>query len=613
MDSSLELRASTKRRAGSFWPLRLPPPQLATACAWVVGLSSWLGSVQEAQAVAIRIDAIEATPDATYEPEDRLGLVTALTTDTSVKRRINIADCKAIKATSAPYVRVTWSWTDKVVTNLTPQYGLKVAPPGKSCDSASMTESSADSGCKVLAQDRDFSNPLTAAGEQFDIDLRTLLGDTDCTVGQELDTKIYFLVSAPAVNGVGGTTVTSANLSIRLDLAGPPAPTIGTVSAGNTNLRVTWSHSDESKVEASRVYWSTDSFESGTLDLAEGASGALTATSYQITGLKNDTKYYVAVAALDDADNVSEGSAVKQATPVLVQDAWEFYRASGGTETGGYAPCSAQRTGSVPTAGLLALVLAGGLFLRRRRLARKTAGTALLAIVAGTAALAPASAEAASPITNSLELRFGQYLPGIDREFEDTNKATPYEDVFGTSGAWDVGLNLDFRTLHGVLGELSFGVGASYWKKEGKALSLSGDKTADKTTLTILPLSLDVAWRFDLLAKRWDIPLIPYVRGGLGYAVWWAENGVGNTASSTKGGKSTEAIGGTGGLHGALGLRLLLDVFEPQAARSFDIEMGVNHSYLFAEYRLWSLNDFGSKTSIDLSDEVLYFGVAFDL
>jgi hypothetical protein len=613
MDSSLDLRTEAKRTVRLSRPIRLPWPRLATACAFLMGLACWLGTAQDAQAIVIRIDSIAATPDATYEPESRLGLITSVTTDTSVKRRINIADCKAIKATSAPYIRVTWSWTDKVVTNLTPQYGLKVAPPGKSCDSASMTESNADTGCKVLAQDRDFSNPLTAAGEQFDIDLRTLLGDTDCTVGQELDTKIYFLVSSPTVTGVGGNTVTSANLNIRLDLAGPPAPTIGTVSAGNTNLRVTWTHSDETKVEASRVYWSTEPFESGTLDLAEGTSGALTATSYQITGLKNDTKYYVAVAALDDAENVSEGSTVKQATPVLVQDAWEYYRASGGTETGGYAPCSAQRTGSAPTAGLLGLLVAASWFLRRRRSAHKAAGTALLAIVAGTVALAPATAQAASPITNSLELRFGQYLPGIDREFEDTNKATPYKDVFGSSGAWDVGLNLDFRTLHGVLGELSFGIGASYWQKEGKALSLSGEKTADKTTLTVLPLSLDVAWRFDLLAKRWDIPLIPYLRGGLGYAVWWADNGVGNTASSTKGGKDTEAVGGTGGLHGALGLRLLLDVFEPQAARSFDIEMGVNHSYLFAEYRLWSLNDFGSKTSIDLSDEVLYFGVAFDL
>ena len=66
-------------------------------------------------------------------------------------------------------------------------------------------------------------------------------------------------------------------------------------------------------------------------------------------------------------------------------------------------------------------------------------------------------------------------------------------------------------------------------------------------------------------------------------------------------------------MQGTIGLRLLLDVFEPGAARSFDIEMGVNHSYLFAEVQQLWLNDFGSSKSIDLSDMVLAFGLAFDL
>jgi hypothetical protein len=73
------------------------------------------------------------------------------------------------------------------------------------------------------------------------------------------------------------------------------------------------------------------------------------------------------------------------------------------------------------------------------------------------------------------------------------------------------------------------------------------------------------------------------------------------------------AQGGIAGLHGALGMRLLLDVFEPRAAKGFDLEMGVNHSYLFAEYQVMSINNFGDKNSIDLSDSVLMFGLAFDL
>ncbi len=54
-------------------------------------------------------------------------------------------------------------------------------------------------------------------------------------------------------------------------------------------------------------------------------------------------------------------------------------------------------------------------------------------------------------------------------------------------------------------------------------------------------------------------------------------------------------------------------MLEPSAARSFDIEMGVNHSDLYLEYDRRVLNDFGSGKSIDLSDGVFSFGLAFDL
>ncbi len=60
-------------------------------------------------------------------------------------------------------------------------------------------------------------------------------------------------------------------------------------------------------------------------------------------------------------------------------------------------------------------------------------------------------------------------------------------------------------------------------------------------------------------------------------------------------------------------MRLLLDVFEPKAARGFDIEMGVNHSYLFIEYQRLSLTNFGDAKALDLSDDILVFGLAFDL
>mgnify|MGYP003342203221 CR=1 FL=1 len=114
---------------------------------------------------------------------------------------------------------------------------------------------------------------------------------------------------------------------------------------------------------------------------------------------------------------------------------------------------------------------------------------------------------------------------------------------------------------------------------------------------------------FDVLAERYEFPLVPYVKLGYAYGIWWATNGLGNLARATTNGTTTVARGGTGGFDATLGLRFLLDVLEPGAARSFDIEMGVNHSYLFGEYRHLVLTDWGSSSSIDLSDGIWNFGL----
>ena len=177
---------------------------------------------------------------------------------------------------------------------------------------------------------------------------------------------------------------------------------------------------------------------------------------------------------------------------------------------------------------------------------------------------------------------------------------------------WEWGAAYDFRVWH-EFGELSVGLSASKWKQTGKALTVAGAKSDDDTALNVVPLTLDAIYRFDVLAERYQFPLVPYAKLGYAYAIWWATNGLGNLARHTANGTTLVARGGTGGFDATIGLRLLLDVFEPGAARSFDIEMGVNHSYLFGEYRHLVLTDWGSAKSIDLSDGVWNFGLAFDL
>ena len=64
---------------------------------------------------------------------------------------------------------------------------------------------------------------------------------------------------------------------------------------------------------------------------------------------------------------------------------------------------------------------------------------------------------AASPQTSSLDVRFGLYQPQVDREFDATNKSTPYKSVLDDSD-WEVGGALDFRVWHDF-GELAVGLG----------------------------------------------------------------------------------------------------------------------------------------------------------
>jgi hypothetical protein len=565
-----------------------------------------LAMAAPAHALVITIDSIAAAAGSAVTPSKRLAVVGNI--NASVKRTINVADCLAYTSASPALVDIKWTWLEgSQIAGA--QYSVKVAPGGKTCSEASLSEESKDSSCTVVVEKQDYKGATTTT-----VDLHQLVSASDCTAGTATTAKIYFTVNdnRRTTTRVPGTTATVGSLVMNIDLAlsRPAAPTITALSGGESNLRVTWTHADATKAKGSRVYWSTSAFSD--TSQPSGKSDVITGTSYQITGLQNGTTYQVGVVALDDSENESLLSPIKGSAPKAVQDFWQYYKASGGAEEGGFAMCTAA---PVPAsrggvAWLLALAATGWLALRLRR-------RGVLLAVLGAVAL-PVPAHAVSPQTMSLDLRTGLYLPQIDREFSKTGKGngtgfSPYGDVLKGSD-WNLAMSCDWRLAHGVLGELGLGFSAALWDQQGQSRALTGGTTDDTTSLHVVPLGIDAVWRFDLLAERWTFPFVPYVRGGLVYALWWVENGLGNVARYTKSdGTVQKGLGATSGFHGTAGLRLLLDVFEPQAARAFDIEMGVNHSYLFAEFQRLVLVDFANPKSIDLSDDVVSFGIAFDL
>lgn len=560
----------------------------------------------------VQILKIEATSDSDWTPPTHFGLGPSTPGATDDVHYINKADCKAIIAASNPRIKVSWTWAPSQILGSTYTGITKVAPRGKSCVETALQESDSGSTCVVNAE---VSYQLGKT-YTFEVDLIDLVGaDTTCNEKVEQDAFLYLLVNDQASVGVNQAVVAFKS-KITVDLAGPTAPTISSLTPGGENLRVVWTHADPDGVSGSYVYWAELAF-----DASQAQSGAvkvsksdkLTSTSHQIGSLANGKTYHVAVVSVDSHDNESDLSILFSGSPIEVMDSWQYYKDAGGTEPGGFAPCTASPT-AAPAGwwlGLVALIAVLGLRRRPGRSIRGFLGLWMIAALLGSTLLASRSAQAASPLTGSMDFRATRYMPGIDNAF--TGTAKPYADVFADP-TWQFGVTYDSR-LWDRFGTLSAGIGFNYWTQDGKGVvKASGEASGDTTSLQIMPLSVDLVYRFDPLAERWGIPFVPYAKIGLIYSVWWMRNGVDEIASTTdSAGTKTEAIGATGGWHGTVGLRFMLDVLEPQAQRSFDIEMGVNHSYLFGEYQVTKVDDFGSGKSFDLSDDLFVFGIAFDL
>jgi len=237
---------------------------------------------------------------------------------------------------------------------------------------------------------------------------------------------------------------------------------------------------------------------------------------------------------------------------------------------------------------------------------------ALLAIALGAneASISDvASSHAESPISGMFSFSLGGYTPQVDSEPGLT--AQPYSQAFGTKSMllfeaeWD-------RELWQQFGSLALGVSAGYGEVYGKGLFAANDATSsDNTALKVVPLKLLGTYNFNVLARRYGIPLVPFAKGGIVWELYQITNGSGDTATAN--GESGQ--GARWGWEGDVGLSLLLDWFDPTLAKNFDIDVGVNHTYFFAEWRYMSSvrnNPFASPTGIYLKDGYWTFGLALE-
>ncbi len=219
-----------------------------------------------------------------------------------------------------------------------------------------------------------------------------------------------------------------------------------------------------------------------------------------------------------------------------------------------------------------------------------------------------------SPQYFMLEIKAGPYAPDIDKEFDGA--ASPFGDLFGSGTGLMLQGEFDLE-LWRPFGTLAVGAVAGWYSKsaytfvdDGSDQAPSSGKTRGngETSITLVPLAGLLIYRADFIFTRYNVPLVPYFKAGINYSFWWIKKGDGNTASY--GGE--EATGGTWGWQINAGLSVALDAFEPQAAKTLDLESGINHTYLFFEFAHVQADGFGSGKALNVGDTGWQAGLGFE-
>jgi hypothetical protein len=217
----------------------------------------------------------------------------------------------------------------------------------------------------------------------------------------------------------------------------------------------------------------------------------------------------------------------------------------------------------------------------------------------------PPGARAESSRWGSFLLRGQTYRPDVDSEFGGAT--TPYEDVFGSGRGWmfraDFGRTVWDSKGYGALEVL---LGTGYFADFGEGVLPGTDPpqpSGDETVLRIVPVTIAVGYRFDWLSRRHEIPVMFYGRASFERFNWWVTDGAGDTVEA----------GATNGYSFTGGFGFLLDFLDPGLAREMDRDTGVNDTWLVFDVTKSFVNDFGSGSSWDLSDESvsLSFGLMF--
>ncbi len=217
-------------------------------------------------------------------------------------------------------------------------------------------------------------------------------------------------------------------------------------------------------------------------------------------------------------------------------------------------------------------------------------------------------------------VRVGPYTPGIDKQFG--MEPGPYADMFGGYQVLPM-LDVD-RVLWRGFGQLGVGGSIGYMQKTANAWVDGSSPTdpdrmrspGDENTFRLMPLALTAVYRLTWFDDEYGIPVVPYVRGGLSYYLWWIKTN-GNTSTACWDGTDDpncdkdKAIGASYGIQGAIGIAIRAERIDAAAATSMR-QGGIQHAGFYAELSVAKVDGFGSETKLSVGDTTWFAGVDFE-
>jgi hypothetical protein len=179
---------------------------------------------------------------------------------------------------------------------------------------------------------------------------------------------------------------------------------------------------------------------------------------------------------------------------------------------------------------------------------------------------------------------------------------------------------MDLHRLWQLTGvQLGVGVSGGYYAKSADAYVVgSSPSDPDRprsegatNTFKMIPLSVTGLARLTVLDDRWGIPVVPYVRGGGAYNVWWVRTATGDLAMTDCDTCDDKALGASAGLVGAVGISIRGERLDHDALASMR-NGGVEHAGFYAELETSWVDGFGNEARLSLGDTTWYAGIDFE-